>query len=193
MDQARLGNLHGIKRVAEPPVFASDARGRKGHLAVRAGGAGLAALVVVWLLALVFGALGFGGLPELPFPGLGDSAAPPRRESPKASKPKPADDLARKARVTEAVAPAQAGPVLNAGSGLSLRTGSGGSGGGSGGSGSTGGTSGSGGLGGSSGGSGTATGQGRGRPADAGPRGAPDTTPNGKNTPGSGNGTTHTK
>ncbi len=69
---------------AEPAVFV-DRAGRRRHL-VRLGVAAAAALVTLWLAALVAGLLGFDALPALNLPGTGpaktDSAVAPKKAFP---------------------------------------------------------------------------------------------------------------
>jgi hypothetical protein len=89
---------------ADLPVFVAEHSWRE--RAVRAVVGVLVALLLVWLLALIAGALGFGSLPPLPASGGGDTDSPPSR-----SQPSPASTRAVPGKGTEAPgSPAAARP-----------------------------------------------------------------------------------
>lgn len=90
----------------ERPVFVSET-GRRARVLGLAG-RGLAVVTVVWLLALAIGALGFGRLPGIPFPPVGDlsadrndKAGAPARPRPPAASPSPARGAAATPRPAE--------------------------------------------------------------------------------------------
>jgi hypothetical protein len=70
---------------ADQPVFVAEHRWRE--RSVRAVLALLAALLVVWLLALIAGALGLGSLPPLPISTGGDTGSASSRSEPPAGHP----------------------------------------------------------------------------------------------------------
>ncbi|MDX6652920.1 MAG: hypothetical protein QOJ38_1701 [Solirubrobacterales bacterium] len=174
-------------------MFSGEDRGGKGTLALRAGVLALGVMIAVWLIALVLGALGFGGLPLLDFGGTKKPAPPAVR------KPAPSKHHLQKHHLSTATSTARALPGIGAATGRRSTTqaGGGASPGASapaGGGGATGGTGSSGSGGGSGSGS---SGNGRGKPTEpaTGGRGVPAVTPNGKHVPGSltGKGNGHLK
>jgi hypothetical protein len=95
---ARRRSLH-----ADRPVFVAEHSWRE--RAVRAALGLLVALLLVWLLALVAGVLGFGNLPPLPASGNGDTGSAPSR-----SEPPPASTRAAPRASTEAPGSSAAAP-----------------------------------------------------------------------------------
>jgi hypothetical protein len=173
-------------------VFSGADRGGKGTLALRAAVLALGVMIAVWLIALVLGALGFGGLPLLDFGGAKKPSPPPVKA--------PATPKHHVQTHHPLTATSTAKSLAGAGTTPGGRSTAGGGGGASpgtsapaAGGGVTGGTGGSSGSGSGSG----SSGNGRGKPTEpaTGGRGAPAVTPNGKHVPGSltGKGNGHLK
>src|SRR5436305_10396432 len=103
---------HGTASDAEAPVFAARGALRPRALALAA--RVIAVLVVLWLVALLAGALGLGRLPGVPFPGAhGDAPRPHAVANPAGRRPPPGA-LPRTARARARGARAAASDHLRA-------------------------------------------------------------------------------